>query len=196
MQHDSEGESSQAMRTESIELPSDDFLGFPVGSELSGLSAADQVARDRKIRESGPHELSFWQTTPPELTPLSRLAMKVPSLLSTSASVERAFSFARSFTGDQQMAMSQETVSMRTMIQGNWDVAAAFLPEVFQSGPKAWQAANRERKVRKQAGALPWRLGQMGREDTYCRALISEQFQMRKCSRPSNLDRETFRRGE
>jgi hypothetical protein len=69
--------------------------------------------------------------------------------------------------------MSQETLSIGTMIQANWDIAAAFLPEVFQSEPKAWQAANRERELRKQAGAPPWRLGQMGREDTYWRALIS-----------------------
>jgi hypothetical protein len=165
MQHDSEGESSQAVRNESVELPGDDSLSFPVGSELSGLSAADQVALYRKIRESGPHEISFWQTTPPELVPLSRLAMKVLSLLSKSASVERAFSIARSFRGDQQMAMSQEKVSMPTMIQANSDIAAAFLPDVFHSGPKAWQAANLERKVRKQAGAPPWHLGQMGREE-------------------------------
>jgi hypothetical protein len=101
MQHDSEGESWQAVINESVELPSDDFLGFPLGSELSGLSTADQVARYRKIRESGAYELSFLQTTPPELTPLSQLEMKVLSLLSTSPSVECTFSIARSFTGDQ-----------------------------------------------------------------------------------------------
>jgi hypothetical protein len=54
--------------------------------------------------------------------------MKILSLLSTFASVDRFFSIARSFTGDQQVAMSQEKVSMRAMIQANWNIAAAFLP--------------------------------------------------------------------
>jgi hypothetical protein len=57
------------------------------------------------------------------------VALRVLGVLATSASVERAFSVARSVTGEYQMATRQETVSTRVMIQANCRIAQPLLEE-------------------------------------------------------------------
>jgi hypothetical protein len=75
-------------------------------------------------------------------------------LLATSA-----FSVARSVTGDYQMAMRQETVSARVMIQANWQIAQPLLTEVLAMGRAGWSRAHRELEDRKLMDDEPWRLG-------------------------------------
>jgi hypothetical protein len=58
----------------------------------------------------------------------------VLGFLSTSAPVERAFSISRSVTTDYQMAMTQETVWARVMIQVNWRTAQPVLADVLAMG--------------------------------------------------------------
>jgi hypothetical protein len=122
------------------------------------LPAAQQVAHYRLLRERESHPISFWQNAPSELKSLSRLALKFLGLLGTSASVEQTFSVARSITADDRMAMAQETVSARTMVQANWEIAAPFLVDILHAGPNAWKTAHWERKARKQTGGTSWQL--------------------------------------
>jgi hypothetical protein len=78
--------------------------------------------------------------------------------LSTSASVERADSVARSVTDDYQMAMMQETISARVMIQANWRVAQPLLTGVSAMGRMGWSRAYRDLRDRKLADRALWRL--------------------------------------
>jgi hypothetical protein len=142
----------------SDEPTSDDFFSFPSAGGTAVVPAARQVDFYRLLRATSGHPLAFWQQPPDEIRPLARLAVRVLGLLLTSPSAERIFSLARLTTGDGQMAMAQETISARAMVQANWDVAAEYLADVLQEGPRSWQAAHRARKARKQAGAVPWRL--------------------------------------
>jgi hypothetical protein len=82
------------------------------------------------------HPLSFWQEISDDLKSLAQLSIKSLGLLLTSASVERVLSIECSITGDNQMAMAQETISARALVQPNGDGTAPFLPEVRQGGPK------------------------------------------------------------
>jgi hypothetical protein len=104
------------------------------------------------------HPLNYWQHTPAEFKHLVSVALKVLGFLSTSASVERAFSVARSVITDYQRAITQETVSPRVMIQANWRIAQPLLANVFVIGRARWSQAYRERKQRKLTQHTPWRL--------------------------------------
>jgi hypothetical protein len=46
--------------------------------------------------------------------------------------VERSFSIARVICGEYQMAMAQETISARLMIQANWDLAEPLVKEALE----------------------------------------------------------------
>jgi hypothetical protein len=79
-----------------------------------------------RVRAPAFHPLNYGQNTPAELRNSASVALKVLGLLLTSASVERAFSVARSVTTDYQMAMTQETISERMMIQVNCCIARRY----------------------------------------------------------------------
>jgi hypothetical protein len=104
------------------------------------------------------HLLNYWQNTPAELKHFASVALKLVGFLSTSASVERAFSVARSVATDCQMTMTQETVSARVMIQANWRVARSLLANVLAIGRAGWSQTYREFEQRKLTQYPPWRL--------------------------------------
>jgi branched-subunit amino acid aminotransferase/4-amino-4-deoxychorismate lyase len=79
--------------------------------------------------------------------------------LVTSASVERAFSVACSVTGDYQMAMREETVPTRVMIQAHWRTAQPLLADVLAMGRARSSRAHRELEEQKHMEDEPWRLG-------------------------------------
>jgi hypothetical protein len=63
------------------------------------------------------------------------------------------------------MAMTQEIVSARVMIQANWCVARPLLANVLAIGRARWSQTYRELKQRKLTQHTPWRLditGEMG----------------------------------
>jgi hypothetical protein len=96
---------------------------------------------------------------PAELRHLTTVALRVLGFLATSASVERAFSVARSAGGDYQIAMKQEIASTRVMIQANWLIAQPLLADVLAMGRAGWSRAHRELEERKLMEDEPWRLG-------------------------------------
>jgi hypothetical protein len=62
------------------------------------------------------------------------VALKVSVFVSTSASVEKAFSVAQSVITDYQLAMTQQNVSARVMIQANSRIARPLLANVLAMG--------------------------------------------------------------
>jgi hypothetical protein len=115
------------MRTIPEEPASDNFHTF-VPSTCARLFGADeQVSFDAR-------KLNYWQNTPAELKHLANVALKVLGFVSTSASVQRVFSVARSVTTNYQMAMTQETVSGRVMIQANWRIDQQLLTHMLAMG--------------------------------------------------------------
>jgi hypothetical protein len=122
------------MRTIPEEPASDDFHTF-VPSTCARLFGADeQVSFSARTRASAFHPLNHWQNTPVELVHLASVALKVLGFVSTSASVERAFSV---------------TVSVRLMIQANWRIAQPVLAIVLAMGRDWWSQAYRELEQRK-----------------------------------------------
>jgi hypothetical protein len=77
------------------------------------------------------------------------VTLKALGFLSISSFVERAFSIARSVITDHQMAITQETVSARVMVQANWRVARPPLANVLAMGRAGWSQAYRELKQQK-----------------------------------------------
>jgi hypothetical protein len=63
------------------------------------------------------------------------------------------------------MAMKQETVSARVMIQVNWLVAQPLLSDVLALGRSGWGHHSRERARRIGTRDDPWRLGIPDEED-------------------------------
>jgi hypothetical protein len=55
----------------------------------------------------------------PGSSTIKKVALRVLGSLLTSAAVEKSFSTARVVCGEYQMAMAQETISARVMIQAN-----------------------------------------------------------------------------
>jgi hypothetical protein len=146
------------MRTIPEEPASDDFHTFVPSTYARPFGADEQVSFYVRRRASAFHPLNYWQNTPAELKHLTSVALKVLGFVSTSSSVERAFSVARSVTTDYQMAMPQETVSARVMIQANWCVAQPLLANVLVMGRDWWSQADRELEQRKLTQHTPWRL--------------------------------------
>jgi hypothetical protein len=91
-----------------------------------------------------------------DLRALSVVAIKILSLLGRSASVERSFSTARQICSDYQMAMKQETIAARAMIQVNWRVAQPLLRDVLATGRRGWTRITRQREERKAEQNDPW----------------------------------------
>jgi hypothetical protein len=141
------------------EPASDDFHSFVPSGPARLYGEDEQISMYARTRASVFHRLSYWQSTPAELKHLMIVALKVLRFLSTSASVESAFSIARSVTSDFQMAMKQETMSVRVMIQANWRIAQPLLADVLAVRRAGWSRACRELEGRKLAEHEPWRLG-------------------------------------
>jgi hypothetical protein len=98
---------------------SDDFCSYINASRTQTISPADQIVIYGGIRAAQFHVREFWRTASPEIQRLAKVAIRVLSSLTTSASVERSFSIARQLCGDSRMAMKQDTISSRVMIQAN-----------------------------------------------------------------------------
>jgi hypothetical protein len=153
------------MRTLPEEPANDDFHRFVPLACARPFGADEQVSFDARRRASAFHPLNYWQHTPAELRHLASLALKVLGFLSTSASVKRAFSVARSVAVAYRMAMTQETVSARVMIQANWRVAEPRLANVLVMGRAGWSQAYCELEQRQVTQHTSWRLdirGEMG----------------------------------
>jgi hypothetical protein len=59
---------------------------------------------------------------------------------------------------DYQMAMTQETVSARVMIQANWRIAQPLLGDVLAMGREGWSQDYCELEQQKLPQHTPWRL--------------------------------------
>jgi hypothetical protein len=129
--------------------PSDDFVTFRQRQVNPSISAAEQISSYLALRHTGQYGLDIWSTVRPEMVELRTVALKALSVLTTSASAERAFSVAALLCGPYQMAMSAATVSRRLIVQANWPVASRFLPEVLGVGPKGWAAWERRYRAEK-----------------------------------------------
>jgi hypothetical protein len=125
------------------EPASDDFRSVIPSEQPDVFGAEEQVSVCTRTPASASHPLSEWQGTPAELRHLTTVARRILGFLATSASVERAFSVARSVTGDYQMAMRQETVSTRVMIHANWRIAPPLLADVLAMRRAGWSRAHR-----------------------------------------------------
>jgi hypothetical protein len=136
--------------TEMDEEPSSEiYLEFRPSEIAPWVPADDQVSTYLGMRETGRYDLDLWSSVTPMMVELRIVALKVLSILTTSASAERAFSVGALLCGDYQMAMSETTVSARLMVQANWSIAAQFVPEVLSLGPRgwaAWETAYRSKK--------------------------------------------------
>jgi hypothetical protein len=137
------------MRTIPEEPASDDFHSFVPLTCAGPFGADEQVSFYPRTRASAFHLLNYWQNPPAELKHLTRVVLKVMVFLSASTAVERAFSIARSVTTDYQMAMTQETVSERVMIQANWRLAQPLMANVRAMGRDRWSQVYRELEPRK-----------------------------------------------
>jgi hypothetical protein len=137
---------------------SDDFITFRPSTGVAMLTAFEQTQHYNAIRTHREQPLRFWSQCPVELKPMSIVAIKILSLLGTSASVERSFSIARRICSDYQMAMKQETIAARAMIQVNWCVAQPLLQDVLAMGRRGWARFSRERDQRRAEQDEPWRL--------------------------------------
>jgi hypothetical protein len=114
-----------------IEPGSDDFTTYVPTGRPDAVSPADQIDLYSRIRGSCEHAKDFWEHSPPEIHQLSLVTFRVLGLLTTSASVERAFSVARAICSDYQLAQKQSTVSSRVLIRANWSITEPLLREVL-----------------------------------------------------------------
>jgi hypothetical protein len=96
----------------------------------------------------------FWHRAPPELSQLSVVAHRILGMLTTSASVERAFSRARWVCTDYQLGQKQETVSYRVLICATWAIAEPLLRDVVAL-PRRLRA-NVGNELERET--VPWRL--------------------------------------
>jgi hypothetical protein len=111
---------------------SNDFHTYFTTSQSETLLPIEQITWYGGIRDTRFHSKDFWLNTPLEVQQLKNVALHVLGSLGTSASVERSFSIARMICGEHQMAMAQETISARVMIQANWDHAEPLLKEALE----------------------------------------------------------------
>lgn len=118
------------------EPKSDDFTTYVASGPGYAVAPEQQIDLYKHIRSSCLHAKKFWCQAPPELTQLSDVAFRILGLLTTSASVERAFSVARAICTEYQMAQKQETVSCRVLIRANWNIAEPLLKDVLALSPR------------------------------------------------------------
>jgi hypothetical protein len=111
---------------------SDDFHTYFMTSQSETLRPIEQITWYAEIRDTRFHSKDFWLNTPLEVQQLNKVALCVLGSLATSASVERSFSIARVVCGEYQMAMAQETISVREMIQVDWDLAEPSVKEALE----------------------------------------------------------------
>jgi hypothetical protein len=88
---------------------------------------------------------------------MARVALRVLSLQTTSASVERVFSVGRSLAADCRMAMKPEMISTRVMIQANLGVALVSLQRILALGRNGWKQLLEEREAAKRQEDDRWR---------------------------------------
>jgi hypothetical protein len=134
---------------------SDDFHTYARASQTPTMPAVGQISLYAQIHGAGPHPRAFWLTTHQEMRQLAQVVVHVHSALTTSASAEHAFSVARRVCGDRQMAMTQETIASRVMIQASWTLAGPLVEEalamaslaraqVLQSRQRPWEDTDKD----------------------------------------------------
>jgi hypothetical protein len=111
---------------------SDDFHTYFTTSQSETLRPIEQITWYTEIRDTRFHSKDFWLNTPLEIQQLKKVSLRVLDSLATSASVERSFSTARVVCGEYQMAMAQEAISARMMIQANRDLAEPLVKEALE----------------------------------------------------------------
>jgi hypothetical protein len=140
-----------------VEPDRDDFMTFQPRAGVAAFTATEQIECSDRIRSHRSQPLRFWSLCPVDLRAMSVAAIKILSLLATSASVGRSFSTARQICSDYQMAMKQETIAARAMIQVNWGVAQPLLRDVLAMGRRGWTQISREREERRAEQDDSWR---------------------------------------
>jgi hypothetical protein len=153
---------SQELTREEMEIDvaaepgSDDFVTY-ITSRSQPTSGAEQLLLYAQIREARFHSRAFWTDPHPEMQQLAKVAIRVLSCLTTSASVERTFSIARAVCTDYQMAMTQETISSRVMIRANWSLVEHLVKEALEMSP--WVRTQLLRSHAHPWEESTWRLG-------------------------------------
>jgi hypothetical protein len=140
-----------------VEPGSDDFMTFRPGAGVAAFTATGQIEHYDRIRAHRSQPLRFWSICPVDLRAMSVVAIKILSLLRTSASVERSFSTARQICSDYHMARKQETIAARAMIQVDWSVAQPLLRDGLAMGKRGWTRVSRERQERRAEQDDSWR---------------------------------------
>jgi hypothetical protein len=109
---------------------------------------------------------------------MSIVAIKFLSLLATSASVEKSFSIAQQICSECEMAMKQETIAVRIMIQVNWSVAQPLLRNVLAMVQRGWSRIFRQGEQRRAEQDDSWRSDISGETEedpgVSCREMIDE----------------------
>jgi hypothetical protein len=134
---------------EADEPSSGNFLDFPSSGRANHIGAEVQVSTYLGLRSTGAYDLELWSLVRAEMVELRIVALKILSILTTSASAERAFSVGALLCGDYQMAMSAATVSTRLIVQANWPVASGLVSEVLSDGPRGWAAWQKSYEAKK-----------------------------------------------
>jgi hypothetical protein len=132
-----------------VEPGSDDFMTFQTRSSAGAFTATEQIEYYDQIRAHGSHLLGFSPRCPLNLRAISVVAIKILFLLGISTSVERPFSAARQICSDCPMAMKQEIIAARTMIQVNWSVARRLSRDVLVTERRGWTRISRQRAERR-----------------------------------------------
>jgi hypothetical protein len=135
---------------------SDDFCTYVTASQSPILNSHQQIATYAQMRDAYVRPISFWFPPPPGLRQPSAIAIRILGLLTTSASVERVFSAARWLCADDHLAMKQETVNTRVVIQANSRLAESLLQEVLAM--TSWAHSRILEAHARPDGQADWRL--------------------------------------
>jgi hypothetical protein len=84
-----------------------------------------------------------------EIKDFTRVPAKMLGFVLTSGYVETVFSVARSVTADHQMAMKQEIISARVIVQANRSITKPMLTKVLALGRAGWNQVYCELEQRK-----------------------------------------------
>jgi hypothetical protein len=135
---------------------SDNFMIFQHRAGVAPLTATEQIEYEDRIRAHRTQRLRFWSSCPVDLRAMSVMPIKILSLLGTSASMERCFSTARQICSDHQMAMKQETIAARAMIEVNESVAQPLLRDVLAMARRGWTRISGQQEERRDEQDDSW----------------------------------------
>ena len=77
--------------------------------------------------------LNYWNQHSEQFPRLSKVAIIILSIPTSSAGIERVFSLAKELMGNKQLRMNKELIETRMLILGNSDLFEDFLKENFHN---------------------------------------------------------------